>query len=213
MRAWRLLELAAAGTVRVPRADPGGPMTNDLPPLPPLPSLPPLGEQPVTAMPQGVTHQPGEKRVSPVVPSVAPSPPADGSANSVPPTAEPAAPGTPSFPSGRSSGQSMPNVVPWVAWVIAALTCGYMLPWAVAVQRRVQVNYVILLVDLLTGWTTVGWVVALVMALTMRTPEQAATTVPLSGSLFEKAMTWVRAHPIGTAAIALTSLYMVIVVL
>jgi len=51
-----------------------------------------------------------------------------------------------------------------VAWVVAILSLGYMLPWAVAVHRGMPNAGAIGLVNLLTGWTLVGWLVALVMA-------------------------------------------------
>lgn len=53
---------------------------------------------------------------------------------------------------------------PGVAWVLAILTLGYMLPWAVAVSRGRPNAGAIGVVNLLTGWTLVGWIAALVMA-------------------------------------------------
>jgi hypothetical protein len=51
-----------------------------------------------------------------------------------------------------------------VAWVLAVLTGFYLLPWAVAATRGRRNVAAVALVDLLLGWTLVGWVVALVMA-------------------------------------------------
>lgn len=51
-----------------------------------------------------------------------------------------------------------------LAWVIAVLTGFYMLPWAVAVTRSMPNTGSILLINLLLGWTIIGWIVALVMA-------------------------------------------------
>jgi len=51
-----------------------------------------------------------------------------------------------------------------VAVVVAILTAGYMLPWAIAAVRDVP-HWSVFWVNLLLGWTIVGWVVALVMAL------------------------------------------------
>jgi hypothetical protein len=51
-----------------------------------------------------------------------------------------------------------------VAIVVAVLTAGYMLPWAVAVVRDVR-HWSVFWVNLLLGWTIVGWIIALVMAL------------------------------------------------
>ena len=51
-----------------------------------------------------------------------------------------------------------------VAIVVAILTAGYMLPWAIAAVRAVR-HWSVFWVNLLLGWTIIGWVVALVMAL------------------------------------------------
>lgn len=51
-----------------------------------------------------------------------------------------------------------------IAWVTAVLTLGYMLPWAVAATRGRPNHGAIALVDLLLGWSLIGWVAALVMA-------------------------------------------------
>ena len=52
------------------------------------------------------------------------------------------------------------------AWVLTVLTGGYLLPWAIAATRGRSNSGSIALVNLLLGWTVVGWVVALVMACT-----------------------------------------------
>jgi Superinfection immunity protein len=52
-----------------------------------------------------------------------------------------------------------------VAVVVAIVTAGYMLPWAVAAYRGTANTWSVFWVNLLLGWTVVGWVVALVMAL------------------------------------------------
>jgi hypothetical protein len=51
-----------------------------------------------------------------------------------------------------------------VAVVVAILTVGYMLPWAIACVRDVP-HWSVFWVNLLLGWTLVGWIVALVMSL------------------------------------------------
>ena len=50
------------------------------------------------------------------------------------------------------------------AIVVAVLTGGYMAPWAVAAVRDVR-HWSVFWVNLLLGWTIVGWVIALVMSL------------------------------------------------
>lgn len=51
-----------------------------------------------------------------------------------------------------------------VAVVLAIVTAGYMLPWAIAAVRDVR-HWGVFWVNLLLGWTIVFWIVALVMAL------------------------------------------------
>lgn len=63
------------------------------------------------------------------------------------------------------------------AWVGALCTLGYLLPWAVAASRGARNSAQVFWLNLLLGWTLVGWVVALVMAFrahraTVVTPAQ-----------------------------------------
>lgn len=51
-----------------------------------------------------------------------------------------------------------------IAWVVAVSTLGYMLPWAIAESRGKSNSVTVGLVNLLAGWTVIGWVVALAMA-------------------------------------------------
>jgi hypothetical protein len=51
-----------------------------------------------------------------------------------------------------------------VAVLVAILSAGYMLPWAIAAVRDVP-HWSVFWVNLLLGWTVVGWIVALVMSL------------------------------------------------
>ncbi len=51
-----------------------------------------------------------------------------------------------------------------ISWVIAVCTLGYMVPWAVSVTRSMPNNGAVALVNLLTGWTGIGWIGALIMA-------------------------------------------------
>lgn len=51
-----------------------------------------------------------------------------------------------------------------VAVLLALFTGGYMLPWAIAAVRDVP-HWSVFWVNLLLGWTIVGWIVALVMSL------------------------------------------------
>lgn len=51
-----------------------------------------------------------------------------------------------------------------VAVIVAIATAGYLLPWAIAAVRDVP-HWSVFWINLLLGWTLVGWIVALVMAL------------------------------------------------
>ena len=51
-----------------------------------------------------------------------------------------------------------------IAWVVAVLTLGYMLPWAIAATRNRSNTAVIALINALLGWSLAGWIVALVMS-------------------------------------------------
>lgn len=52
----------------------------------------------------------------------------------------------------------------FVAVVVALLTAGYMLPWAVAALRGKSNHWLIFWINLLGGWTVILWIVALVMS-------------------------------------------------
>lgn len=51
-----------------------------------------------------------------------------------------------------------------VAIIVAILSAGYMAPWAVAAVRDVR-HWSVFWVNLLLGWTIIGWIIALIMAL------------------------------------------------
>jgi hypothetical protein len=51
-----------------------------------------------------------------------------------------------------------------IALIVAILTGGYMAPWAVAAIRDVP-HWSVFWINLLLGWTIIGWIVALVMSL------------------------------------------------
>jgi hypothetical protein len=66
------------------------------------------------------------------------------------------------------------GVLAVTAWIIALMTVGYMVPWAVAVSRRTTNQAQVGLVNFLLGWTIAGWFVALVMAVR---PEPSRSSV------------------------------------
>lgn len=51
-----------------------------------------------------------------------------------------------------------------IAVVVALVTLGYMLPWMIATLRGKSNHWGIFWLDLLLGWTLIGWVAALVMS-------------------------------------------------
>ena len=51
-----------------------------------------------------------------------------------------------------------------VSIIVAILTAGYMAPWAVATVRDVP-HWSVFWINLLLGWTIIGWIIALIMAL------------------------------------------------
>ncbi len=51
-----------------------------------------------------------------------------------------------------------------IAWVCVCFTGFYMLPWAIAATRGTATRWGTFWVNLLLGWTFVGWIIALVMA-------------------------------------------------
>lgn len=53
-----------------------------------------------------------------------------------------------------------------IAWVITVLTVGYTLPWGIAATRNKSNTAAIAAINILLGWSLIGWVVALVMSLT-----------------------------------------------
>jgi hypothetical protein len=57
-----------------------------------------------------------------------------------------------------------------VAIIVAVITGLYMLPWAIAVLRDTR-HWSVFWVNLLLGWTIIGWIIALVMSL--RSPRYA----------------------------------------
>jgi len=64
----------------------------------------------------------------------------------------------------RMTDQSGSVVHVVIAWLFALATFLYFMPWAVAASRYKSNTLAIALVNLLLGWTVIGWVVALVMA-------------------------------------------------
>lgn len=51
-----------------------------------------------------------------------------------------------------------------LAWVVAVGSIGYMLPWAIAATRGKSNSGSIGWLNLLLGWSIIGWIIALVMA-------------------------------------------------
>ncbi len=62
------------------------------------------------------------------------------------------------------STKSAKPVQALTAWIIAIITLGYMLPWAIAATRGKSNSGAIGWLNLLLGWSVIGWIIALVMA-------------------------------------------------
>jgi hypothetical protein len=67
----------------------------------------------------------------------------------------------PAIPNG-DRGTNSAEVI--IAWIVAVVTFGYMLPWAIAATRGKSNSGAIAVLNLFLGWTLIGWVIALVMA-------------------------------------------------
>jgi hypothetical protein len=65
-----------------------------------------------------------------------------------------------------------------IAWIFAVGTGGYLLPWAIAATRNKENTLAIALIDLLLGWSVVGWIAALVMACTANPVRQTVLVSP-----------------------------------
>lgn len=52
-----------------------------------------------------------------------------------------------------------------VAIIVAILSAGYMLPWAIAAVRGNRNAWSVFWINLLLGWTVIGWIIALVMSI------------------------------------------------
>jgi hypothetical protein len=70
----------------------------------------------------------------------------------------------PSAPALVVSDQRTSSVGVVVAWLLTLVTAGYFLPWAITETRGKSNSVAIGLINLLLGWTIIGWVVALIMA-------------------------------------------------
>lgn len=70
--------------------------------------------------------------------------------------------------------QQPPNTaVVVISWLVAVATGLYLLPWTIAATRGKSNQWPVFTINLLLGWTLVGWVVALVMATTAHRPLAA----------------------------------------
>ena len=63
----------------------------------------------------------------------------------------------------RTDQQAHSTQAAW-AWILTVITLGYFLPWAIAATRGKSNSGAIAIVNLLAGWTVIGWIIALVMA-------------------------------------------------
>ena len=116
--------------------------------------------------------QPYEQPVAPP-PSVRPTPPPAGPPQPIYSTYAEPAPSPLAVPNSSlvvTDQRPTNGVVLAIAWTSAILTLGYMLPWAIAATRGKSNQAAVGVINLLLGWTLVGWVIALVMACQAHTP-------------------------------------------
>jgi T4 superinfection immunity protein len=95
-----------------------------------------------------------------------------------------------SYPSGyapqvpfATDQRPQDGVVVAIAWVCAVLTGLYLLPWAIAATRGKSNQAMIGVLNLLLGWTVVGWIVTLVMSCTAHTMVGVAVAAPSGASI------------------------------
>lgn len=65
-------------------------------------------------------------------------------------------------------------------WLFALLIGVYFIPTIVATQRNVLNKWSVAVINLFLGWTLLGWVVALAMALRTATEPKEAQGMPLT---------------------------------
>jgi hypothetical protein len=69
-----------------------------------------------------------------------------------------------------------------IAWLVALGTFLYMLPWAIAATRGKSNHGAIAVLNLLLGWTVIGWIVALVMACAAHPTGMSSFAAPVPGT-------------------------------
>lgn len=74
------------------------------------------------------------------------------------------------MPAALTDQQPISTAVVVIAWIVTAFTSLYMLPWAIAASRGKANQWSVFAVNLLLGWTIIGWIVALVLSLTAHRP-------------------------------------------
>lgn len=64
----------------------------------------------------------------------------------------------------QPASSSMNVALVMIAWIIAVMTMGYMVPWAIAATRDRPNQAAIGVLNFFTGWSVIGWIASLVMA-------------------------------------------------
>jgi len=78
----------------------------------------------------------------------------------------------PSEPSGKPAEVTPGRVLG--ALVVIAISFGYLIPWGIAYARQHNQDMVILVINLLLGWTIIGWIGTLVWSLSPDVKHAAA---------------------------------------
>lgn len=74
-----------------------------------------------------------------------------------------------------------------IAIVLAILTGGYLVPWMISVLRDLRTTTSVFWVNLLLGWTIIGWVVALFMSLRTRDSREYPAGEVIQGTVLYSA--------------------------
>lgn len=148
---------SAARDEERPATTPIEPTSLEKPPPTPEQAPPPVSDQAPPPAPHGLEPYPQP-------PGQATPPPPQGRAFAPQPGPYPPGPGYAMPVTQTVSRPPVSTAVAVLAWVVAAITLLYMLPWAVAVTRNRSNMAAIGLINFLVGWSFIGWVVALVMA-------------------------------------------------
>ena len=74
-------------------------------------------------------------------------------------------------------GRLSPDIEQWLVVVVPLLLVAYFIPFFVAAGRKHRFSTAIGLINLLLGWTVIGWLAAMIWAVNRDVGEQGETAV------------------------------------